>query len=194
MVFRLARMRTFVGLGSVAIAVAVLLTIGSTAAMAAGSSPMTKVAQGTDPASLPGSTVFGDTPPSTPETVSFVLRAQDVGQLEASVTNGASHFLTVNQFASSYGQSPATIAALEGYLGNFGISTQCVSKRPRRRGQRDGGPVRPGAGGPAASVPRARLSGPWRPPRRAGANRPRDSAVTAAARVRSRTPSWPSWA
>jgi kumamolisin len=127
MVFRLARMRTFVGLGSVAIAVAVLLTIGSAAAVAAGSSPMTKVAQGTDPASLPGSTVFGDTPPGTPETVSFVLRAQDLGQLEASVTDGASHFLTVNQFASSYGQSPATIAALEGYLDKFGINTRAYA-------------------------------------------------------------------
>ena len=34
MVFRLARMRTLVGLGSVAIVVAVLFTIGSAAAMA----------------------------------------------------------------------------------------------------------------------------------------------------------------
>jgi len=127
MVFRLARMRTLVGLGSVAIVVAVLFTIGSAAAMAAGSSPMTKVAQGADPASLPGSTVFGDTPPSTPEAVSFVLRAQNVGQLEASVTNRASNFLTVNQFATRYGQSQSTIGALEGYLAGFGIKTHAYA-------------------------------------------------------------------
>ncbi len=126
MICRLARMRTL-GLGSAAIAVSVLLTIGSAAAPAAGSNSMTKVAQGADPASLPGSTVFGDTPPSTPESVSFVLRAENLGQLEASVTNGANHFLTVNQFASSYGQSPATIAALEGYLAKFGISTSAYA-------------------------------------------------------------------
>jgi kumamolisin len=127
MVFRLARMRTLVGLGSVAIVVAVLFTIGSAAAMAAGSNPMTKVAQGADPASLPGSTVFGDTPPSTPEAVSFVLRAQNVGQLEASVTNRASNFLTVNQFATRYGQSQSTIGALEGYLAGFGIKTHAYA-------------------------------------------------------------------
>jgi hypothetical protein len=37
--------------------------------------------------------VFGNTPASTPETVSFVLRAQNLGQLESSVTSGMSHFL-----------------------------------------------------------------------------------------------------
>ena len=66
---------------------------------------------------------FGDTPASTPEAVSFVLRAQNLGRLEASVTNGVSEFLTVNQFASTYGQRPATIAGLESYLAGFGIST-----------------------------------------------------------------------
>ncbi len=127
MVYRLARMRTLVGLGWTAIPVGVLLTIGSATAVAVGSDPMTTVAQGVDPASLPGATVFGDTPPSTPETVSFVLRAQTLGQLEANVTNGVGHFLTVNRFASVYGQSPATIAALEGYLAGFGIQTHAYA-------------------------------------------------------------------
>ncbi|HTU94390.1 MAG TPA: S53 family peptidase [Solirubrobacteraceae bacterium] len=84
---------------------------------------MTKVAQGVNPASLPGSTVFGDTPANTPETVSFVLRAQNLGQLESAVTNGVSHFLSVGQFASIYGQDPSTIAALRSYLAGFGIKT-----------------------------------------------------------------------
>ena len=88
---------------------------------------MTHVPQGVDPASLPGSTVFGDTPASTPETVSFVLRAQNLGQLENSVTGGVSHFLTVHQFASTYGQSPATVSALENYLNRFGIKTSAYA-------------------------------------------------------------------
>ena len=97
---------------------------GSVSALAAGSGRTTSVAQGVNPASLPGSKVFGDTPPGTPETVSFVLRAENLGRLEASVTGGMGHFLTVKQFAAEYGQSPATIAALESYLGKFGIHTQ----------------------------------------------------------------------
>ncbi len=123
MVQRLVRMRTLVGVG-VAAAAAVLVT-GSGVAHAA--DPMTKVAQGVDPAALPGSQVFGATPADTPETVSFVLRAQNLAQLEASVTDGPSHFLTVGQFASAYGQSAATIAALERYLANFGIHTHAYA-------------------------------------------------------------------
>jgi len=69
MVYRLARVRMGVGLGLAAIAVAGMLIVSSATAVAAGSEPMAKVAQGVDPASLPGSTVFGDTPDSTPETV-----------------------------------------------------------------------------------------------------------------------------
>jgi kumamolisin len=123
MLYRLVRMRMLVGSGVAAMAVAALLTVGSAGAVAAGSTPMAKVAQGVDPASLPGSTVFGDTPVKTPETVSFVLRAQNLGQLENSVTGGVSHFLTVHQFASAYGQSSGTVSALENYLNSFGIKT-----------------------------------------------------------------------
>ena len=127
MVHRFARTRSFVGLAVAATAVVALLTVGSASALAAGSTQMTHVAQGVDPASLPGSTVFGDTPASTPETVSFVLRAQNLGQLEANVTGGVSHFLTVNQFASAYGQSSATISALENYLDKFGVKTSAYA-------------------------------------------------------------------
>ena len=122
-----ARMRTLVGSGVAAAVLGLCLTVGTAAATAAGSDPMTKVAQGADPGSLPGASVFGDTKPNTPETVSFVLRAENLGQLESSVTNGVNHFLSVGQFASAYGQSPATIAALEAYLGRFGIKTHAYS-------------------------------------------------------------------
>src|ERR1700748_134663 len=114
-------MRMRVGSSIAAIAAAAVLTLSTGVAFAA--DPMTNVAQGADPAALPGAKVFGDTPASTPETVSFVLRAQNLAQLQAGVVNGESRFLTVGQFAATYGQSPATIAALEGYLARFGIRT-----------------------------------------------------------------------
>jgi len=51
--YTLIRMRRLVGLGLAAIAVALWLMVGSAAA-----DPMTKVAQGVDPALLPGAKVF----------------------------------------------------------------------------------------------------------------------------------------
>jgi kumamolisin len=89
-------------------------------------SPNTQVPvqQGTDVAALPGATAFGDTPASTPETVSFILRERNLPQLQAAVEHGAANFLTVGQFAATYGQSQANIAQLTGYLAQFGISTQ----------------------------------------------------------------------
>jgi kumamolisin len=82
------------------------------------------VQQGTNVAALPGATAFGDTSPSTPETVSFILRERNLPQLKAAVEQGVMNFLTVGQFAGTYGQTPANIAQLEGYLAQFGISTQ----------------------------------------------------------------------
>ena len=89
-------------------------------------SPNTQVPvqQGTDVAALPGATAFGDTPASTPETVSFILRERNLPQLQAAVEHGATNFLTVGQFATVYGQSQANIAQLTGYLAQFGIGTQ----------------------------------------------------------------------
>ncbi len=127
MVCTFARMRTLVGSGVAVAVLGICLTLGTTAASAAGSDPMTSVAQGVNPAALPGSSVFGDTPPNTPESVSFVLRAQNLGQLESSVTAGLSHFLTVGQFAGAYGQSSSTIAALEAYLRSFGIQSSAYA-------------------------------------------------------------------
>ena len=82
------------------------------------------VQQGTDVASLPGATAFGDTPASTPETVSFILRERNLPQLKAAVEHGVTNFLSVSQFAGTYGQTQANIAQLTGYLAKFGISTQ----------------------------------------------------------------------
>ncbi len=113
------------------VATATLVAVSLTgSAMASASDPASTHAQlvpvsgGNDPAALPGSRVFGQTPKTTPETVSFVLTEQNLAQLEASVENGVSSYLTVSQFAKQYGQSTAHILALEQYLQGFGITTQ----------------------------------------------------------------------
>jgi kumamolisin len=108
--------------------VAAVIGVGleASAALAAGSDPMTAVAQGVDAANLPGSSVFGNTPANTAEQVSFVMRERNLDQLQSAAVRGFSHYLTVNQFAATYGQSPAVIAALRSYLASFGITTHAL--------------------------------------------------------------------
>jgi subtilase family serine protease len=77
---------------------------------------------GVSAAQLPGATAFGSTPASTPETVSFILRERHAGLLQAQAATGFSRYLTVRQFAAAYGQTPASIAALTGYLARYGIT------------------------------------------------------------------------
>jgi subtilase family serine protease len=108
------------------VAFVVALTAGS-AARAAGTSA---VSQGLAAALLPTtpSSVFGDTPADTPENVSFILRINELGALEAQVQHGMSHgFLSVSDFAHRYGQSSKNITALETYLANYGISSQAMA-------------------------------------------------------------------
>ena len=82
-----------------------------------------QVASGVNVASLPGVTVYPGVPPSTPESVSFVLREQNLSQLESQVESGVQNYLSVGQFASIYGQSQANISALTSYLASFGITS-----------------------------------------------------------------------
>jgi kumamolisin len=98
-----------------------------TAASASTPGPNTPqaVATGINVSSLPGVSVFGSTPPNTPETVSFILREQNILFLEARVEAGipSSQYMSVSQFAAWYGQPWYNIDALDGYLAGFGIST-----------------------------------------------------------------------
>jgi kumamolisin len=121
---RKTRLAAWVGLGVVA-AMLPLAALASPAAAATGPGPNTpeKVASGINVASLPGVTVFPGVPADTPETVSFILRAQNLPYLEAQVQHGVSRYLSVSQFASIYGQTPANVSALTAYLASFGIST-----------------------------------------------------------------------
>jgi kumamolisin len=121
-----------IGLGLVATATMVAVSLTGSA-MASASDPAATHAQlvpvsgVSNPAALPGSKVFGQTPKNTPETVSFVLTEQNQAQLEASVEQGVTSYLSVTQFAKQYGQTTAHILALEQYLQSFGITTQAYT-------------------------------------------------------------------
>ncbi|GAA4163023.1 protease pro-enzyme activation domain-containing protein [Gryllotalpicola daejeonensis] len=84
-------------------------------------------------AQLPGATAFGDTPGSTPEQVTFVLRGRGIAQLQQAVLAGAvggpQHRLSVSQFAASYGQTSRTIGALTSYLARYGIRSTVLANR-----------------------------------------------------------------
>jgi kumamolisin len=116
-------LRAGVAFGALALALSPILGEG---AGASGTSPTTlvPVSQGINIAAVPGATVFGPTPPSTPETVSFILDERNVSQLEQSVDHGINQFDSVSQFAQEYGQSQSNVSQLESFLGQYGISTQ----------------------------------------------------------------------
>jgi kumamolisin len=97
------------------------------ASSAARPHPDAKVAvpQGIGSAVLSGDPVFGDTPPGTKETVSFILKARQMAALKADVASGMPFGpLPVTRFARIFGQTPAHISALERYLAHFKIRTR----------------------------------------------------------------------
>ena len=121
---RKARLWAGILLG-VAAATAPLALLSGPAAASTTPGPNTpeQVASGINVAALPGVTVFPGVPAGTPETVSFILREQNLPQLESQVEAGVRNYLSVSQFASIYGQTPANISALTGYLASFGITS-----------------------------------------------------------------------
>ena len=110
------------GVATVMAPVAALSTSASAATTPAPNTPE-KVAGGISAAALPDAAVFGDTPASTPETVSFILREQNLTGLKIQVQLGIHRDLSVSEFAREYGQTPSNIAALTSYLAGFGIKT-----------------------------------------------------------------------
>jgi subtilase family serine protease len=116
--------RTTAALAIAAVAPAAAFLASSTASSAATPAPNTKVSvpQGTGPAALSHASVFGTTPASTPETVSFILKERNLGQLITGVESGRVGHLSVAKFASRYGQPGSVISALQSYLAQFGIS------------------------------------------------------------------------
>jgi kumamolisin len=114
-----AKRRLIAAAAVAAVIPAVALAVSS----AASASPSrVSVAQGIGPAVLKDASPFGNTPPSTPEQVSFVLQGRNLGSLEAAVDGGYQRTLSVSQFASEHGQPTAVINQIESYLKGFGIS------------------------------------------------------------------------
>ena len=114
-------LRTGVALSALALALSPVLTMEASASGGGGNGSLVPVAQGVTPGSIPGAVVFGTTPASTPEQVSFILDERNQFQLEVSVEAGVRNDLSVSQFAQYYGQSQNNINELTGYLSKFGI-------------------------------------------------------------------------
>jgi kumamolisin len=120
------RTRLWAGLAAGALIVAAPAAIAASSAQASstpGSNTREHVPTGILASALPGASAFGDTPSSTPEQVSFILKERNLAQLETAVTSGLKSFNSVRQFASNYGQTPAVVSALTSYLASFGITT-----------------------------------------------------------------------
>ena len=113
---------------AVAVAAAALLPAGAllasvvTAAPASAAPQKVAVPQGIGAAVLGNAKVFGNTAGTTPETVSFVLRARNQPQLAAMALAGNGR-LNVRQFAQQFGQSSQVIARLQAYMNGYGITT-----------------------------------------------------------------------
>ncbi len=122
---RKTRLSAAVVLGVAAVMTPLAALAGPASAATSTPNPNTpeKVASGITASQLPGATVFGTTPADTPETVSFILQERNINLLRANVINGVRNYLSVSQFASTYGQTPANIAALTSYLAHYGITT-----------------------------------------------------------------------
>jgi subtilase family serine protease len=117
-------LRLWAGLAAGVVVAAV--PVAATAANASttpGRNTLVRVNSGISAASVPGAIGFGNTPSSTPETVSFVFKERNLRQLEAAATRGIKNYVSVRQFARDYGANPAVISGLESYLGHFGITT-----------------------------------------------------------------------
>jgi kumamolisin len=105
-----------------------LLSAGTAVAATRSSGPArSAVPQGIGAAALHSARVLGKASGSTKEQVSFILTAQQLSTLEAKVDAGMTSFLSVQQFASTYGQTSAHISALEQYLAKFGIKSTALA-------------------------------------------------------------------
>jgi subtilase family serine protease len=121
---RKGRLSAGIVLGVAAIMTPLATLAGPASASTPGPNTPESVPAGISVASLPGTTVFGSTPASTPEDVSFILKERNLDYLEAQAQQGFRNYLSVSQFAGAYGQTPGNIAALTSYLAQFGIKTE----------------------------------------------------------------------
>ncbi len=119
-----ARSRLLAGLAAGVLAVATpVAATAATAQAASGSNNPQQVPAGILAPEMRGASAFGNTPASTPEQVSFILKERNVSALEYAVTGGLKNFDSVGQFAVKYGQTSYVVSALTSYLASFGITT-----------------------------------------------------------------------
>ena len=114
---------------SVGVVGALIAAQGATAVAASSNttSPTVSVAQ-SNVAALAAGTPLGATAASTPVQLSIILRARNYSVLTNKVLNGwTGPYLTTQQFANQYGQSPVVIALIQGYLKAFGIKTNALA-------------------------------------------------------------------
>jgi kumamolisin len=118
------RSRLLAGLAAGVLAVATpVAATAATAQAASGSDNPQQVPAGILAPEMRGASAFGNTPASTPEQVSFILKERNISALKSAVTGGLKNFDSVGQFAAKYGQSPYVVSALTSYLASFGITT-----------------------------------------------------------------------
>jgi hypothetical protein len=93
------RLRLWAGLAAGVLAVAAPVAAAGAAQASSTPGPNTpeQVPTGILAWALPGASAFGDTPSSTPEQVSFILRERSISQLESAVTSGLTSFDSVSQ-------------------------------------------------------------------------------------------------
>jgi kumamolisin len=120
---------TGIAVGAITIALPLFAGTGQAAASPPGPDTLVPVAAGISAARLPGARPFGNTPPDTEMTVSFILRERHLRQLKASAEHGTRRFVSVSQFARRYGQSPFNVAQLRVYLARYGIRTHAYADR-----------------------------------------------------------------
>jgi kumamolisin len=126
---RFSRLRFLGLLGSVSL-VGAALSIPGVQALSASSNPLVPVSQGIGADVLAHATPTGTTAGSTMMRVSFILKMRNMGQLAGEVATGwHGPYLTPQQFALEYGQTPEYILALRGFLREFGITSQVMPDR-----------------------------------------------------------------
>jgi kumamolisin len=126
---RFSRLRFLGLLGSVSL-VGAALSIPGVQALSASSNPLVPVSQGIGADVLAHATPTGTTAGSTMMRVSFILKMRNMGQLAGEVATGwHGPYLTPQQFALEYGQTPEYILALQGFLREFGITSQVMPDR-----------------------------------------------------------------
>jgi kumamolisin len=113
--------KLFLALAGAAALALPLAMSGTAGASAPNPNTPTPVQGGVSASSLPNATVFGTTPSDTPETVSFIMKVNNASQLQYNATHSLSKFVTVSQFAKTYGASTSAISSLTAYLAKFGI-------------------------------------------------------------------------